>query len=226
MASGRLERLTTICKANFNHLLDRMEDPEKMVRQFVRDLEEEVAKAARVAASGLANQRRLEQGHGAAQKRIQDLQERAEAAVGGGDDEKARQVLRDKAAAVAAAETTGSALAEGREVAVQLRHQLDELRADLKEARSNQGVLIEGLRFASGEAHSGARGESAQTRLEERIQEHKNDFERFVKHVEIAEAEAEIAQQMAGEQQPGSSAPEARVEEELEALKKRVAAED
>ena len=103
MASGRLERLTTICKANFNHLLDRMEDPEKMVRQFVRDLEDEVAKAARVAASGLANQRRLEQGHGAAQKRIQDLQERAEAAVGGGDDEKARQVLRDKAAAVAAA---------------------------------------------------------------------------------------------------------------------------
>ena len=53
MARGSLERLTTIWKANFNHLLDRMEDPEKMVRQFVRDMEDEVDKAARAAASAL-----------------------------------------------------------------------------------------------------------------------------------------------------------------------------
>ena len=50
MERGSLERLTTIWKANFNQLLDRMEDPEKMVRQFVRELEEEVDKAARAAA--------------------------------------------------------------------------------------------------------------------------------------------------------------------------------
>ena len=226
MERGSLERLTTIWKANFNQLLDRMEDPEKMVRQFVRELEEEVDKAARAAASGLANQRRLEQQYAEAQKRIQALQDRAEGAVEAEDDEVARRVLRDKAAAVAAAEAIGLALSESREAAVQLRRQLDEFRGNLQEARSRQGALVGRLRAASKEAHSGGSGESTQTRLEERIAEHKNDFERVVKQVEIAEAEAEIQQQLAAEQRQQSPDPEARVEDELAALKKKIAGQD
>ena len=224
MARGSLERLTTIWKANFDQLLDRMEDPEKMVRQFVRDMEDEVDKAARAAASGLANQRRLEQQYAETQERIQALQEQAEGAVEAGDDETARQVLRGKATEVAAAETTGLALSESREVAVQLRRQLDEFRADLKEARSRQGALIGRFRGARNQAHSGATGESAQTRLEERSANHKNDFERVVQQVEIAEAE--IQQQLANEQRHRSPAPEMRLQDELTALKKKVAAKD
>ena len=226
MARGSLERLTTIWKANFNHLLDRMEDPEKMVRQFVRDMEDEVDKAARAAASALANQRRLEQQYAEAQKHLQALQERAEGAVEAEDDEMARRVLRDKATAVAAAEAAGLAFSESREAAAQLRRQLDELRADLKEARSCQGALIERFRAARNQVHSGACGESAQTRLEERIAEHKNDFERVVKQVEIAEEEAEIQQQLAVEQRHRSPDPKARVQDELAALKKKIAGED
>ena len=44
---GILERFTDIIKANINDLLDRAEDPAKMIDQYLRDLTENLAEEKR-----------------------------------------------------------------------------------------------------------------------------------------------------------------------------------
>ena len=57
------DRVAEIWKSNINDLLDSLEAPEKMARQFVRDMEEEVDQAAASVAAAVANERRLEREH-------------------------------------------------------------------------------------------------------------------------------------------------------------------
>ena len=45
MAKGVFSRMADILKANINELLDRAEEPDKMIRQMVREMEEAVNKA-------------------------------------------------------------------------------------------------------------------------------------------------------------------------------------
>lgn len=222
MARGSIDRIGAIWKSNINELLDRMEDPEKMVRQFVRDMEEEVDKAVRAAAGAMANQRRVEREYEESQARVREWRQRAERAVEKGDEEGARRALERKAFCARAAEVAGAAAEESRQAAAQLHAQLDELRAGLREARSRQGALIGRYQAARKQPQAGAEGLAGTVRLEERIAAHKREFERMVEQVETAEAEAELQRQLAAEpriQEPGA---EERVEDELAELKTRV----
>ena len=57
---GAIERIATIWKANLNEVLDRIEDPAKMVDQIVRDAERAVDQAVDSLVKARANKRRLE----------------------------------------------------------------------------------------------------------------------------------------------------------------------
>jgi phage shock protein A len=193
-----------------------------MVRQFVRDMEEEVDKAVRAAAGAMANQRRVEREYEESQARVREWRQRAERAVEEGDEEGARRALERKAFCARAAEVAGAAAEESRQAAAQLHAQLDELRAGLREARSRQGALIGRYQAARKQPRAGAEGLAGTVRLEERIAAHKREFERMVEQVETAEAEAELQRQLAAErriQEPGAGE---RVEDELAELKTRV----
>ncbi|MBT4098635.1 MAG: hypothetical protein HOE86_13370, partial [Gemmatimonadetes bacterium] len=54
-----LNRITHIVRSNVNEVLDRLEDPEKMVRQMVRDMEATVDRAVGAVSTAVADQRRL-----------------------------------------------------------------------------------------------------------------------------------------------------------------------
>ena len=53
---GIIARFRDIMEANFNALLDRAEDPEKMIDQYLRDLEEDLAKDKAETASVMAEE--------------------------------------------------------------------------------------------------------------------------------------------------------------------------
>ena len=79
------DRIAEIWKSNINDLLDSLEDPEKMARQFVRDMEEEVDQAAASVAAAVANERRLKREHSGHQARVQEWHRNAEGAIEAGD---------------------------------------------------------------------------------------------------------------------------------------------
>ena len=59
---GILDRFTSIVKANINELLDKAEDPEKMVDQYLREMTESLAEVREATAGVMAEERRCKKG--------------------------------------------------------------------------------------------------------------------------------------------------------------------
>ena len=220
MAKGMFARMADIVKSNISDLLDRAEDPEKMIRQMIREMEEAVSKATASVGTAVANQKRLERHFNEKRAQTEDWQRKAEHAVGAGEDALARRSLERKAIMQKAVDDLGPAMEQSGRTAGQLREQLRELKGKLEEARTREGTLI-------------ARHQAAQARkkLAQSISGLGTDafssFERFEQKVESGEAEAEAHAELAGEladveRQVRQLDRSGEVEDELAALKQRL----
>ena len=220
MAKSVFSRMADILKANINELLDRAEEPDKMIRQMVREMEEAVNKATASVGTALANQKRLERQHAEKTAQVEEWQRRAERAVEGGDDELARRALERKAAFQKMRDDLGTALEESRQSVVQLKTQLGELKVKLEEARAREGVLVARHRTAQ------ARKQMAQS-MSGLGAGAFSSFERFEQKIESSEAEAEAYEEMASdkddiEKQIRQLDTGKQVESELAQLKAKV----
>jgi phage shock protein A len=220
MAKGVFSRMADIVKANINELLDRAEEPDKMIRQMVREMEEAVSKATASVGTALANQKRLERQHAEKVGQGEEWQRRAERAVEGGDDELARRALERKAVFQNMRDELGAALEESRRTVVQLKTQLGELKVKLEEARAREGALVARHRAAQ------ARKQMAQS-MSGLGSGAFSSFERFEQRIESSEAEAEAFEEMASdkddiEKQIRQLDTGKQVESELAQLKARV----
>ena len=54
---GIFSRIGDVLKANINDMIDRAEDPEKMVKQIILDLQKEVSKATQALGKAMASER-------------------------------------------------------------------------------------------------------------------------------------------------------------------------
>ena len=93
---GIISRFKDIMSANINALLDKMEDPEKMVDQYLRNLESDLGKVKQETASVMADEQRAKRELDACNAQIDELQKYAEKAVVAGNDEDARKFLEQK----------------------------------------------------------------------------------------------------------------------------------
>ena len=220
MNKNSLARLAGIVKANVNEVLDRFEDPEKMVRQYGRDLEDAVEDTATALARATVGVRRLERQIEQARDQVRIAGERAEAAVRGGDEATARTALEAKAAGEQRLAGTEDALAEGRGTVDELRRELTQLRQRLQEVRDREAALAG--RFRAVKARQGVEPAVAATDVERA--RHRGatairEWERANEKVEAAEAEAEIYREMAP---PAPVAPSPDIEAELTALRRKI----
>ena len=89
-------RVTDIFKSNVNDMLDRMEDPEKMVKQMIIEMEEGLVKSTAALAKAMANEKdlRKQQENAIAQSRA--WEEKATVAMKAGNAELAKQALSKK----------------------------------------------------------------------------------------------------------------------------------
>ena len=94
---GIISRFKDIMEANFNALLDKAEDPEKMIDQYLRNLEEDLGKVKSETASVMADEKNAKRKLDACQEEINKMAEYARRAVTAGNDDEARQFLKKKA---------------------------------------------------------------------------------------------------------------------------------
>jgi len=232
MAKKNLDRLVDIWRSNVNDFLDKMEDPEKMVRQLVRDMEVGVDQAVEDLSRAVANQRRLERQQEQNGVEIEKWQAKAEKGIEEGDEEYARLALIRKSDLTKTAEALGPALAESRETTARLRIQLEEMRAKLEETRKRQDDLIIRYRAARSSQGGDEGGEESSDpfarlqNIERRVQDHEADFARYEQKVDVASAEADLYRQMGEDRKTQSELEkmdrEKKVEEELAALRDKV----
>ncbi len=224
MARGIFYRMADIVKANVNDLITRAEDPEKMIRQMILEMEEAVNKATASVGTAVANEKRLERQYLEKQDQIEAWQKKAEMAVEAGEDDLARRALERKAANQEATHDLEVALEESRKTSSQLKQQLTQLKAKLDEARTRQGTLIARRRAAEARKQI-ARGLSGVG------EDAFSSFERFRQRIETEEAEAEAHQEMANadpslEEEFSKLERKSTVEDELSALKKKMGNKD
>ena len=224
MSRGVFTRMADIVKANINDLLDRAEDPEKMIRQIILEMEEAVNKATASVATAMASEKRLERHCLEKRDQVDLWQSKAELAVKSDEDDLARRALERKGVAERAAADLSAALAESQTTSEQLKQQLAQLKAKLDEARMRQGTLIARRQAAE-----------ARKRIAKGMSGIGNDavsnFERFRRRVETEEAEADAHEEISGSRPSLEDAFEklehkGSVEAELKALKQKLGRTD
>ncbi len=93
---GVLSRFKDIMSANINALLDKAEDPSKMIDQYLRDLENDLGKVKAETAAVRAEETRPRRELDECKEEIEKMQKYAEKAVMAGNDADARQFLAKK----------------------------------------------------------------------------------------------------------------------------------
>ncbi len=176
---GLLERVSTLVRANLNALLERAEDPEKVVKQLLIDMNNQLIQVRTQVATGIADERKLRRLWDQNESRAEEWRQRAQKAVGAGNDDLAKQCLSRV--------MTYSELADGfhkqydmqAQQAQALKDALQQLtakvqsleaRKDLLIARSRQAKASAGLQKALAQA-SDLSGASRFQQLEERVAE-------------------------------------------------------
>ena len=221
-----LERFTDIIKANINDLLDKCEDPAKMIDQYLRDLTEDLAEVKQETAAVMAEEtrtKRMLEDNAGEIRRYEDLARKALAAGNEGDARVflgKKQQLTEKAASLQATYDAAHANAE------KMRQMHDKLVGDLETLRSRREMVKAKVAVARTQEkvnEMGAAGERAAGAMSafERM-EAKADamLDQANAMAELNAAPADEAAEL--EKKYAASAGDAAVDAELEKLKKEM----
>lgn len=186
-------RIADIIKAYVNDLLGKAEDPEKMIKQMVIEMEEGVAKSTTALAKALASEKQLGRKYKQLAIQAQNWEKKAMLALQSGNENLARQALAQKATLTTQATEYQNMLRNASKATQSLRNQVEGLKSKLKEARMKESTLL-------------ARSQMAKTQKKLAKQlggfDMDNNFARFDKFEERilkAEAEAEAMVELADE---------------------------
>jgi phage shock protein A len=146
-----LERVSTLIRANINDLIDRAEDPEKVIKQLLLDMHSQLAQVKAEVAAAIADEKQPQQRYQENQDRATEWQQKAELAVQQGQDDLAREaLLRRNAFQQTADGFKQQADEQARQVAV-LKEALGQLEAKIDEAEAKKDLLIARSRRARAE---------------------------------------------------------------------------
>ena len=220
---GFLSRLAKLIKSNINDLINKSEDPEKMLNQVILDMNQQLIEAKKQVAVAIADEKRLHKQLLGETRQSQDWEQKAMLAVRAGDDELAKEALLRKKELDAIASQYREQWERQRALTDQLKTALKALNAKIGEAQRKKNVLIARKRRAEAmksiqETMSGLSDASAF-----------ETFDRMAEQIDQMEAEAEAGAQVA-EQYTGDLLKHrfseleatAGADLELEALKRKM----
>jgi len=137
-----MERVATLVRANLNDLVDKAEDPEKLIKQVILDMENQLMQVKTQVAIAIADQHLLNKKHEENVEKEADWLRRAELAVGKAEDDLARAALDRSLSSKQMAENFRQQ-AEDQKVQVEnLKSALHKLEQKLAEARAKSDVII------------------------------------------------------------------------------------
>ena len=128
---GVFKRISDIISANLNDLTEQFEDPEKMLKQAVREMEESIAEVTQQTAKAMANEKTLARELQRNRAQCDKWQDRAAKAVEAGDDDLARKALARKNESQKVVDALEDQLEAAREASTTLKRQLAAMKAEL-----------------------------------------------------------------------------------------------
>ena len=215
---GIFSRFTDIINANINAILDKAEDPEKMVRLIIQEMEETLVEVRTQSAKLIADKKELGRKADKTRKEAEDWERKAEIALSKGREDLARAALKEKTNAL---EEIGAMESDLEQIEINLQKLSEDiglLQNKLTDAKTRQKALI-------------LRGNTARSRMGVKRQLHGVDidtamsrFESYERKLDVMEGEIEsyaLGQKNLADEIADLESDE-KVDEELAKLKARL----
>jgi phage shock protein A len=166
-----MERVSTLVRANLNDLIDRAEHPEKMIKQVILDMENQLLQVKTQVAIAIADEHLLRRKKAETAAQEQDYVRKAELAVDKGQEDLARLALERSLSFRQMAENYDQQMSEQGVQVENLKSALHQLEQKLIEARAKSEVLIAEHRRAravgkAADAHMSMEGAAKSSRFD------------------------------------------------------------
>jgi phage shock protein A len=215
---GIFSRLSDIINANINSLLDKAEDPEKMIRMVIQEMEETLVEVRSTTAKIIADKKELTRRNEKLGRQAEDWQQKAELALSKNREDLAKAALMEKSSVNEVIELVGKDMQKLDDSLDKLTTEIEQLQAKLNDARARQKAIL--MRHSATQSRRTVNSKLHSNAIDAAI----NRFEHYERKIEVMESEIEandignqgIAAQFEALEKEG------RIEEELAALKSRM----
>lgn len=139
---GIFSRFADIINSNISALLDKAEDPEKMVRLIIQEMEDTLVEVRSTSAKVLAEKKEIIRRIAKVQEQVQDWQDKAELALSKDREDLAKAALLEKQKASELASTIEQELVVVEEQIARLKEEVNLLQEKLADAKARQKTII------------------------------------------------------------------------------------
>jgi phage shock protein A len=183
---GIFSRFRDIISANINVMLDRAEDPHKLIRLMIHEMEDTLVELKAACAGVMAEQAKIRREIELLDDNCRDWEAKAELAVRKQREDLAREALMEKRRFAQSREVRTEELAGHQALVDQYREEILQLEEKLDGARDKQRLLAQRHRHAQHKKQAQAELRRAESR------ETVHKFEELENRIERMEAEAEL----------------------------------
>ena len=187
-----LERVSTLIRANLNDLIEKAEDPEKVIKQVILDMQNQLMQVKTQVAIAIADQHLLEKKHKENMDKIAEWKRKAELAVAKQQDDLARAALERSLSFTQLADGFAQQVGDQKAQVENLKSALNKLELKLSEAESQSELLIAKQR----RARTVTKAADAGAKLDDHA--HVAGFDRMKNKVMRAEAVSQAKAEIAG----------------------------
>jgi phage shock protein A len=226
---GILQRFKDIMSANVNAVLDKAEDPAKMVDQYIRDLESDLGKVKSETAAVMAEEKRTKREYDENREEIEKMDRYARKALQAGNEQDARTFLEKKAALTAKEDVLLSAWQQAKNNADSMKQMHDKISKDLSDLRARKETIKAKMTLAKTQEKMNKMGSSfdgaadrlaAFDRMEAKADQMLDKANAMAELNQKGEAEDSVENLM--NKYDASAEGGSSVDDELEALKKEM----
>ncbi|NNL77079.1 MAG: phage shock protein PspA [Desulfobacterales bacterium] len=217
---GIFTRFRDIISSNINAMLDKAEDPEKLIKLMIREMEDTLVEIKTACAGVMAGGKKIQRQLEGLRDRSHYWEEKAELAVSKGRDDLAREALIEKRHFTARIETLENDTAEHELLVEQYQEDIRQLEEKLKSARDKQRLLVQ--RHVHAQRKMQAQEEMRRIDSSETVMK----FDELENRIERMEAEADLVnygKKTSLEEELERLSVDEEIENELQALKTPVA---
>lgn len=182
---GIFSRMSDIVNSNINALLDSAEDPEKMIRLIIQEMEDTLVEVRSSSARVLADRKTAARKYAQVEAEAASWEEKAKLAISKGREDLARAALAEKRAIEQDLQAVQSELTAADEHIAHLSEEVGQLQQKLSDAKAKQKAML-------------MRSQTVQSRMAVKRQVHRSEldeaftkFEKFERRMDNLEGELE-----------------------------------
>ncbi len=213
------KRFSDVLNSNLNAMLDKAENPEKLVRMIISEMESTLLNVRTESAKTIADKKEMERQIKNFEAEIESWQKRAELALEKGREDLAKQALQEKHRIEQAIETQSKEFAALEVALERLDHDIAKLQSKLDEAVARRKTIVARHETVKATIHMRKQIETKS------IDEALGRFDRFEKRMDQMEAEVEamdLGRNVSLSQQIDSLQDDEDLDKELDALKAKL----